>query len=335
MSTQTRARRRWLILDLGGVVCRFSAARRLAALAAGSGLSAQEVHQRLFASGFDEECDRGRYDLDGQCQGIRARLGVAWDQQRLAALWAQAFEPDGDVLGVVDRVRPTAGTALLTNNGPLVHAVVRDLLPDVAARFDQLCFSYQAGATKPDARAFLSTLERLGLAPEQCVFVDDSERNVAGARAVGIDAFPFVSAPALDAALAARGFFRHTPARPGRPKGATPVNPDPSAPFAATRPVRATENGAAPNRSLLARVGGWLATSHWSLLSARSILSIGSVLSILSVNSAGSILSIGSAGSILSIGSAGSILSIGSAGSVGSIGGRGARFNPRPGRSRR
>lgn len=329
MSTQTRARRRWLILDLGGVVCRFAAARRLAALAAGSGLSTQEVHQRLFASGFDQECDRGHYDLDGQCEGIRARLGVAWDQQRLAALWAQAFEPDGDVLGVVDRVRRTAGTALLTNNGPLVHAVVRDLLPDVAARFDQLCFSYQAGATKPDARAFLGTLERLGLAPEECVFVDDSERNVAGARAVGIDAFPFVSAAALDAALAARGFFRHALVRPGRPKGATPVNPDPSA------PVRATENGAAPNRSLLARVGGWLATSQWSLLSARSILSIGSVLSILSIGSAGSILSIGSAGSILSIGSAGSILSIGSAGSVGSIGGRGARFNRRPGRSRR
>jgi hypothetical protein len=67
-------------------------------------LSAEEVQRRLFTSGFDQDCDRGRYDLEQQCAEICARLGVSWDQSELADLWAQTFEPDPDVLAVLDKV---------------------------------------------------------------------------------------------------------------------------------------------------------------------------------------------------------------------------------------
>jgi 2-haloacid dehalogenase len=59
-------------------------------------------------------------------------------------------------------------------------------------------------STKPEPRAFLATLERLNVTPEQCVFVDDAEQNVQGARAVGIDAVRFVSAQKLASSLQER-----------------------------------------------------------------------------------------------------------------------------------
>ena len=193
------------IFDLGGVACRFLPDRRLSALARASGLSADEVRRRLFATGFDQDCDRGRYTLDEQCAEICARLGVGWDTPRLAELWANAFDPDATVLAVVDRLRRASTTALLTNNGPLVELVVRERWPEVAARFDHLCFSYQVGALKPDPSVFQATRDRLGLRPEQCVFVDDTQAHVDGARAVGLDALLFVSADALASWLQARG----------------------------------------------------------------------------------------------------------------------------------
>ena len=165
----------------------------------------QEVHRRLFASGFDQNCDRGRYTLEQQCAEICARLRVTWDVPHVAKLWAHVFEPDPDVLAAIDHAHKLAGTALLSNNGPLVHLVVRQVFPEVAARFDHLCFSYQVGALKPEAGAFLATLERLGLRLEECVFVDDSAENVEGARAVGLDAFCFVSANDLMRQFRQRG----------------------------------------------------------------------------------------------------------------------------------
>jgi len=85
-----------------------------------------------------------------------------------------------------------------------IFVMVEELFPDVAAWFDALCFSYEVMSTKPEPRAFLATLERLNVTPEQCVFVDDAEQNVQGARAVGIDAVRFVSAQKLASSLQER-----------------------------------------------------------------------------------------------------------------------------------
>jgi putative hydrolase of the HAD superfamily len=205
MSTGPRAVetpvRKSVIFDLGGVVCRFSPARRLNALAEASRLSTDVVHERLFTSGFDQDCDRGRYDLQQQCDQICSRLHVAWGVDQIARLWAEAFEPDAQVLGAVDAARKTAVTALLTNNGPLVRLVVERVLTGVAQHFDHLCFSYEVGALKPEPAVYLATLRRLATSPARAVFVDDTETNVEGARALGIDAFRFESADALSREL--------------------------------------------------------------------------------------------------------------------------------------
>jgi FMN phosphatase YigB (HAD superfamily) len=42
------------------------------------------------------------------------------------------------------------------------------------------------GLAKPDPAIYRLAAERLGLLPEQCVFIDDSEPNVFAAREVGM-----------------------------------------------------------------------------------------------------------------------------------------------------
>ena len=44
---------------------------------------------------------------------------------------------------------------------------------------------------KPDPAIYRLCLERNGLDPAACIFVDDSAANVAGAAALGIDAIRF------------------------------------------------------------------------------------------------------------------------------------------------
>lgn len=55
---------------------------------------------------------------------------------------------------------------------------------------------------KPDAKIFNILLERYGLKADECVFIDDREENVAGARAVGMNAVRFVSREQTDAQIA-------------------------------------------------------------------------------------------------------------------------------------
>jgi putative hydrolase of the HAD superfamily len=47
------------------------------------------------------------------------------------------------------------------------------------------------GILKPDARAYALCTDQLGVAPTECVFVDDQMRNVDGARSAGMLALWF------------------------------------------------------------------------------------------------------------------------------------------------
>jgi len=56
----------------------------------------------------------------------------------------------------------------------------------LAPFFDVTIFSSTCGLTKPDPRIFQMALEKLGLKPEECVFVDDNSNNLNVAVGLGI-----------------------------------------------------------------------------------------------------------------------------------------------------
>lgn len=48
--------------------------------------------------------------------------------------------------------------------------------------------SCRTGFRKPEAEAYQFAIDRLGVAPETCLLIDDREKNVAGARQAGMQA---------------------------------------------------------------------------------------------------------------------------------------------------
>lgn len=73
--------------------------------------------------------------------------------------------------------------------------------------FGTLVISGREGVAKPDPRIFHILCERAGIAPEDCVFIDDAMRNIEGARAVGMDGIHFTGAAALESALRERNLL--------------------------------------------------------------------------------------------------------------------------------
>jgi putative hydrolase of the HAD superfamily len=57
---------------------------------------------------------------------------------------------------------------------------------DFPALFDAVVISHEVGMRKPEARIFRHAVGLLGLAPEQCVFVDDIKANIEAAEALGM-----------------------------------------------------------------------------------------------------------------------------------------------------
>jgi putative hydrolase of the HAD superfamily len=100
----------------------------------------------------------------------------------LARMFA-ATVPDEGMHGMLRAVR-RAGfrTALLSNSwGGLDYP--RELFPGL---FDVVVISGEQGMRKPEERIFRRATELLGLAPAECVFIDDIGANITAAEAIGM-----------------------------------------------------------------------------------------------------------------------------------------------------
>ena len=89
-------------------------------------------------------------------------------------------------LEVVRALRRSGVGAYLATNQHEYRAQYMSEVFGYADVFDGEFYSCRLGAMKPDTGYFYSILESLPILPEQLLFIDDRERNVAAAQSVGI-----------------------------------------------------------------------------------------------------------------------------------------------------
>lgn len=93
----------------------------------------------------------------------------------------------------------------ITNWAEETWPAALEAYPRLQVLFRDIVVSGQVGMLKPLPQIYRLLLNRNGLRPEDCIFIDDNAANVEGARALGIDGIHFQGADALALALAERG----------------------------------------------------------------------------------------------------------------------------------
>lgn len=102
-----------------------------------------------------------------------------------------------ELVALLARARPALRTAILTNAGPTRRAeLVERFAADTLVGL--IVVSAEEGVAKPDPAIYRLTCERLGLAPADCLFVDDTPANVEGARRAGLMAELYTPGWTLD-----------------------------------------------------------------------------------------------------------------------------------------
>lgn len=142
--------------------------------------------------------ERGEVAFGDALEAIRslaAEDGLDLEPMRVLKHFAGDGTVRDEVVVHVRRLR-AAGfrTAIVTNNLHEVREMWQALLP-VGELFDLVVDSSEEGVRKPDAAIFERALERLGLAGEAAVFLDDVESNVEAARALGMRAIHVTADP--------------------------------------------------------------------------------------------------------------------------------------------
>ena len=75
--------------------------------------------------------------------------------------------------------------------------------PEQATLFDAVVLSFEIGTVKPDPRMYRAICSKLGVAPEEAVFIDDIERYATGAKDIGMHAICYKNVDQVIAELEA------------------------------------------------------------------------------------------------------------------------------------
>ena len=181
---------RAIYFDLGGVIVRteFQAPRQH--LAERFGLEYDGLVKLVFDSETAIQASLGLISEDEHWATVARRLHVP--ERETQTVRDDFFAGDVTDLHLLDFMR---GLRKQYKVG-LISNAWSDLRPWIASKkfedaFDAMTISAEARVAKPDPRIYRIALEELAVAPAESVFLDDFPENVAGARAVGMQAIRF------------------------------------------------------------------------------------------------------------------------------------------------
>lgn len=138
----------------------------------------------------DDTIAAANYGLVDSGEVFAQRLGVSLAEWKRAVGASDRNDPE--LLAWVEQLRTRYKTALLSNAGH--HALQTFFTPtELEQYFDVAISSGDVGFAKPAPEIFLLMAERLGLAPEVCLMIDDQPLNCEGAQLAGMQAVQFMT----------------------------------------------------------------------------------------------------------------------------------------------
>jgi putative hydrolase of the HAD superfamily len=97
----------------------------------------------------------------------------------------------GEIPGALDRIRLASKRLpcyAFTNSNPTHRDAWAAAFPETVTAFERVFVSSDLGLRKPERAAFKAVSLGIGVTPSSIMFFDDTQENVRGARAAGMQA---------------------------------------------------------------------------------------------------------------------------------------------------
>lgn len=189
-----------LLLDLGGVVVFWESNPEMDAWLRRLGRTAGWFEGWLWSRPWARPLLLGQLTEAEFWQRVGESLGLTADESAaLGASYFHSYRLNGPMMDLVRQARASGiRTGICSNAFRDLAQFLRDAR--LQELFDAVVSSALVGITKPDPRIYHLSCARLGVAPEQTLFIDDARRNVQGAQRAGMLALQYVDESTVAAA---------------------------------------------------------------------------------------------------------------------------------------
>lgn len=134
------------------------------------------------------EYEKGLADENDLIAALRAIFNIVSpsDDELVEAWNLTCVGPYTETQEILQKIKEIATLGLLTNTNKLHYIKFTTECFTFMRSFKHIFTSFDIGARKPEPEIFSAILDRTGFSPENILFIDDLEDNLAAARKFGI-----------------------------------------------------------------------------------------------------------------------------------------------------
>lgn len=113
--------------------------------------------------------------------------------EEIAMIFAEAIVPNDEMIEFLNDLKKQGKyrIVLLSDNNETTIKILKTMHKNMLIPFERMYFSCEVKMHKPELRFFQFVLSDLNLQPEECVFIDDQEKNTKAASGIGIKSVLF------------------------------------------------------------------------------------------------------------------------------------------------
>lgn len=175
------------MFDLGGVVLDIDWNRVYLKWARYSRLSFTQIADRFQIDAAYQDHERGRISGTEYFTHLRELMEYEGDEASFVLGWNAIFVgPINETVNILGLLDPGLPIYLLTNTNKTHETKWRTTYSEVVGLFNNVFVSSTIGYRKPERQAFEHALKVMDVDADAVLFFDDTEENIVGAKAVGL-----------------------------------------------------------------------------------------------------------------------------------------------------
>ena len=166
----------------------------------------QELGRKTMAHPAMVKFNTGRMDAQTFHRCMCESYGLELSFEAFTSLWCAIFVTMKGMRELLEKIPPHITVGLLSDTDPVHWSFIRRRWAWIDA-IEKPTLSFEVGVMKPQAGIYLAAAKNVNAPPEHCLFVDDLEVNVEGARAVGMQGLRFETVKLLTGRLTELGLW--------------------------------------------------------------------------------------------------------------------------------
>lgn len=178
-----------IIFDFGNVICTLDNNLFLEKISKYTDKTVPELTELIYTySDLPQKFETGLISPDKFYKEIVKKCNLSISKPDFIEAYTNIFTPIPATFNLIERLKThNYKLALLSNTSEWDFEYgIKPKMAKIFDLFDAVTTSFEAKAMKPKKEIFLDTLNKLGLKPEQCVYIDDIQRYVEAANKLGM-----------------------------------------------------------------------------------------------------------------------------------------------------